>query len=199
VGLKRTDAAPFLYFTYREDGRAFQDVAMWSSNSASVTGLAEPEEVPSVVVTDALLPMLGATPALGRLFTKQDDSPTSERTVILAAGYWRSRFGGDPAAIGRRIMLDGRPSEIIGVLPDSFRFLDLKPSLIRPMRLNRDEVRLGNFGNAAIARLKPGVTIDQANADVARMIPMAMGVFLRSPASTPRRSKRRGLSRTCVR
>ena len=177
VNLKRTDAAPFLYFTYREDGRAFQDVAMWSSGSASVTGLAEPEEVPSVVVTDGLLPMLGATPVLGRLFTKQDDSPNSERTVILAAGYWRSRFGGDASAIGRRIMLDGRPREIIGVLPDSFRFLDQKPSLILPMRLNRDEVRLGNFGNAAIALLKPGVTIDQANADVARMIPMALARF----------------------
>jgi len=177
VNLKRTDAAPFLYFTYREDGRVFQDVAMWSSSSASVTGLAEPEEVPSVVVTDGALPMLGATPALGRLFTKQDDSPSSERTVILTAGYWRSRFGGDPSAIGRRIMLDGRPREIIGVLPDSFRFLDLKPSLILPMRLNRDEVRLGNFGNAAIARLKPGATIDQASADVARMIPIALARF----------------------
>jgi putative ABC transport system permease protein len=177
VNLKSTAASPFLYFTYREDGRVFQDVAMWSSGSASVTGLAEPEEVPSVVVTDGLLPMLGATPALGRLFTKQDDSPSSERTVILAAGYWRSRFGGDPSAIGRRIMLDGRPREIVGILPDSFRFLDLKPSLILPMRLNRDEVRLGNFGNQAIARLKPGVTIEQASADMARLIPIAMTRF----------------------
>src|SRR6186997_1966935 len=70
VNLKSTAASPFLYYTYREDGRVFQDVAMWSAGSASVTGLAEPEEVPTVVVTDGLLPMLGATPALGRLFTK---------------------------------------------------------------------------------------------------------------------------------
>jgi putative ABC transport system permease protein len=177
VNLKSTAASPFLYFTYREDGRVFQDVAMWSSGSASVTGLAEPEEVRSVVVTDGLLPMIGATPALGRVFTREDDSASSERTVILTAGYWRSRFGSDPSAIGRRIMLDGRPRQIIGVLPDSFRFLDLKPSVILPMRLNRAEVRLGNFGNAAIARLKPGVAIEQASADVARMIPIAIGRF----------------------
>src|SRR5262245_55860268 len=70
VNLKSTNAAPFLYFTYREQGRVFQDVAMWASDTVSVTGLAEPEEVPAVIVTDGLLPMLGVTPALGRLFSK---------------------------------------------------------------------------------------------------------------------------------
>src|SRR5262245_50776956 len=177
VNLKSTGGSPFLYFTYREDGRAFEDVAMWASDTVSVTGLAEPEEVPAVIVTDGLLPMLNVTPALGRIFTKQDDSPSSERTVILTAGYWRSRFGGDPSAIGRRIMLDGRPREIIGVLPDSFRFLDLKPSVVLPMRLNRDEVRLGNFGNVALGLLKPGITLEQASTDAARLIPMAFARF----------------------
>src|SRR5882672_3826799 len=127
LGLKSTGAAPFLYFTYREDGRVFQDVAMWTGNTVSVTGLAEPEEVRAIVVTDGLLPMLGATPALGRLFSKEDDSPVGAETVILTAGYWRTRFGGDPATLGRRVLLDGRAREIIGVLPDSFRFLDRKP------------------------------------------------------------------------
>ena len=83
--------------------------------------------------------MFGATPALGRLFTKQDDSPGAADTVILMAGYWRSRFGADPSAIGRRIMLDGKAREIIGVLPDSFRFLDQKPSLILPLQFDRAE------------------------------------------------------------
>ncbi len=177
VNLKSTAAAPFLYFTYREQGRAFQDVAMWASDSVSVTGLAEPEEVPCLIVTDGLLPMLGVAPALGRLFTRRDDSPAGEQTVMLTAGYWRSRFGGDPSAVGRRIMLDGRPREIIGVLPDSFRFLDRKPSLILPMRINREEVRLGSFGNNAVARLKPGVPLEQASADVARLIPIAIASF----------------------
>src|SRR5919112_4654151 len=67
IGLKRTGSAPFLYYTYREDGRVFQDVAMWTSDTESITGVAEPEEVPSLIVTDALLPILGVTPALGRL------------------------------------------------------------------------------------------------------------------------------------
>src|SRR6266566_299988 len=123
VSLKRTDAAPFLYFTYREDGRVFQDVGMWTGDTVSVTGVGEPEEVRCVDVTDAVLPMLGVKPALGRLFTKADDSPGTPGTVILAASYWRTRFGGDPSVIGRGIRLDGRPREIVGVLPDTFRFL----------------------------------------------------------------------------
>src|SRR6185436_14113404 len=82
VGLKQVGAAPFLYFTYREDGRVFQDIAMWQTDTESVTGVAEPEEVRSLIVTESLLPMLGATPALGRLFTKQDDSPGSAEAVV---------------------------------------------------------------------------------------------------------------------
>ena len=75
LGLNHAGAAPFLYFTYREDGRVFGDIAMWQPDTESVTGLAEPEEVQSIVVTERLLPMLGATPMVGRLFTKEDDAP----------------------------------------------------------------------------------------------------------------------------
>jgi len=177
VNMKSIGAAPFQYFTYREDGRVFQDVAIWQSDTESVTGVAEPEEVRSIVVTDGLLPMLGATPALGRLFTKQDDSPGSADTMILMAGYWRTRFGSDPSAIGRRVLVNGRAREIIGVLPDSFRFLDQKPALILPVRLDRAKVFLGQFGYTAVARLKPGATLGQATAEVARLIPVGLNRF----------------------
>src|SRR5471032_2731834 len=145
LNLPHAGSAPFLYYTYREDGRVFQDMAMWAGDTVSVTGLAEPEEVRAVDVTDGLLPILGAIPALGRVFTKLDDAPGAADTVILMSGYWRSRFGGDPSAIGRRIMLDGKAREIIGVLPDSFKFLDQKPSMILPLQFDREKVRLGNF------------------------------------------------------
>jgi putative ABC transport system permease protein len=177
IDLPRAGAAPFLYFTYREDGRVFQDVALWNGDTESVTGVGEPEEVRSIAVTDGLLPMLGATPALGRLISKQDDAPGSDDTMMLAAGYWRSRFGSDPTVIGRRVMVNGKPREIVGVLSDAFAFLGQKPALILPMRLDRSKVRLGQFGSNAVARLKPGVTLDQATADVARMIPIGMAKF----------------------
>src|ERR1051326_3645532 len=67
VNIKSAGAAPFLYFTYREQGRVFQDVALWTTNTVTVTGLAEPEEVRAILVSDGVLPMLGATPVVGRL------------------------------------------------------------------------------------------------------------------------------------
>jgi predicted permease len=179
AGLKLEHAgiAPFLYFTYREDGRVFHDVAMWNGETVSVTGLAEPEEVRALDVTDGLLPMLGATPALGRLFSKQDDSPGTAETTMLMAGYWHTRFGNDPSVIGRRILVNGVPREVVGVLPDSFAFPDQKPSLVLPMRLDREKVRLGQFSFTGVARLKPGVTVDQATADVARLVPLGLTKF----------------------
>jgi hypothetical protein len=170
-------AAPFLYFTYREEGRVFQDVGLWNTGTVSVTGGGDPEEVRTLFLTDGVLPVLGVQPMLGRLFSRADDSPGTPETVVLTAGYWRSKFGADSAAIGRTLMVDSRPREIIGVLPDSFRFLDRRVSLVVPYRFNRSEVFLGQFSYSAIARLKPGTTIEQASADVARLIPISLTRF----------------------
>jgi putative ABC transport system permease protein len=177
VKLTSAGAAPFQYFTYREDGRVFQDVGLWNTGTVSVTGLAEPEEVRTLFATDAVLPMLGVQPMLGRVFTRADDTPGTPETVVLAAGYWRSRFGGDPAAVGRMLMVDSQPREIVGVLPDSFRFLDRSVSLVLPYRFDREKVFLGQFSFQALARLKPGATIAQATVDVARLIPVSLNRF----------------------
>jgi putative ABC transport system permease protein len=177
VKLTNAGAAPFLYFTYREDGRVFQDLGLWTTGTVSITGLAEPEEVRTLFATDAILPMLGAQPLVGRVFTRADDTPATPETVVLTEGYWRSRFGGNPAAVGKTLMVDSKPREIIGVLPDSFRFLDRQVSIVLPYRFDRSKVFLGQFSYAAIARLKPGVTITQATADVARLIPLSLTRF----------------------
>jgi predicted permease len=184
VNLTSAGAAPFLYFTYREEGRTFEDIGMWTADALSVTGLAEPEQVDGIDVTDGVLPLLGARPLLGRLFLRQDDSPGSPETAMLSFGYWQTRFGGDASAIGRRILVNGRPREIIGVLPAQFRFLDLKPALFLPLQQDRSKTYLGNFSYYAMARLKPGVTMAQATADVARMIPMALRKFPPFPGYT---------------
>ena len=175
--LKGAGMAPFLYFTYRDEARAFDRVAIWQPARGSVTGLAEPEEVNTIRVTDGVLPSLGVAPTIGRAFTAQDDSPGTQETVILTAGYWRRKFGADPSAVGRRIVLNGRARDIIGVMPDSFRFLDRRIAIIEPLRLNRSETHLGNFSYSGFARLKTGATIDQATTDIRRMIPLAMERF----------------------
>jgi hypothetical protein len=83
VNLKSAGSAPFLYFTYREQSKSFADVGLWQGDTATVTGLAEPEEIRVVDVSDGVLPILGAKPAAGRLFTRADDTPGSPETVIL--------------------------------------------------------------------------------------------------------------------
>jgi predicted permease len=103
---------------------------------------------------------------------------------MLGYGYWQSRFGGDRSAIGRRIMVDGKAREIIGVLPAKFRLLDRKPALLTPLQFDRSKTRLGNFSYQSIARLRPGVTLAQATADVTRMIPIALRKFPPYPGYT---------------
>ena len=93
---------------------------------------------------------------------------------MLSYGYWQRKFGGDRSAVGRRLVVDGEAHDIIGVLPQGFRFLDIDADLVLPMRFDRAKLFVGNFSYQSIARLKPGVTMAQANADVARMMPMVM-------------------------
>jgi predicted permease len=177
VNIPKAGAAPFLYFTYREEGRVFQDVGLWQTGTLTVTGRAEPEEVPALFVTDGVLPILGVQPMLGRVFSKADDSPGTPETVVLTTAYWRSKFGSDTGVVGKSLMIDSKPREIIGVLPDTFHFLDRQVSLVVPYRLDRSKVFLGQFSFNGIARLKPGTTIAQANADLARLIPLSLTKF----------------------
>jgi len=169
--------APSNYYTYRDEQRSFEDIGMWDSRAVTVTGIAEPEQVESLVVTEAILPLLRIQPLKGRWFNANDDTPKSPPTAILSYAYWQARFGGDPNVLGRRILVDNVAREVIGVMPEHFRFLDRKPALILPMQLNRSAVLIGEFSYQSIARLKPGVTIAQANADIARMLPMVSQKF----------------------
>ncbi|HEY1307600.1 MAG TPA: ABC transporter permease [Vicinamibacterales bacterium] len=164
--------SPTMAFTYREEGRAFQDVGLWSIGGVTVTGLSEPEQVRTLWVTDGILRSLGVAPVLGRWFSREDDTPGTPETVVLMYGYWQRRLGGDPGVIGRAITIDSRPRAVIGVMPASFTFLDTNGELILPHRFDRGRVFLGNFSFNGIARLKPGVTVQQANADVGRMLPI---------------------------
>ncbi len=177
VNIKELGSAPFLYFTYRDESKTLDDVGLWQGDTASITGRAEPEEVESIDVTERVLPALGVQMALGRAFNTSDATPGSPDTVILSYGYWRSKFGGDPSAVGQSLMVDGKPREIIGVLPERFHFLERKPAVLTPLQLDPSKTFLGNFSYQGIARLKSGATIAQANADAARMILLAMGRF----------------------
>lgn len=170
--------APSNYFIYRDQSRTFEDVGIYQGDSVSVTGVAEPEQVNAVDVTDGILPILGIPPMLGRWFNRTDGTPGSPATVVLTYGYWQRKFGGNRSIIGRNVTIDGKPSQIIGVMPQRFRFLDYENlALLLPLRFDRNKLFLGQFSYEGLARLKPGATIEQANADVARMFPIVLRSF----------------------
>ncbi len=177
VGIKDLNTSAAGYFNFREENTAFADIALWESGFETVTGLVEPQRVETVSVTAHLLPLLGVQPALGRAFTDQDDAPGAPDQVLLSYGYWQRKFGGDRGVIGKRITAGGVTREVIGVLPQSFWLIDQNPDLVFALKLDRNKATMGGFHYHAIARLKPGVTLAQANADVGRMVPLERKKF----------------------
>jgi predicted permease len=184
VNIPLLNMGPGNYFVYREENRSFEDVGLWDNWAVSITGTGEPERVPALYVTDGMLPLLRVAPALGRVFTKEDDLPGAPRRVILSDAFWRRKFGGDAGVVGRSLNIDGNPVEIIGVLPASFRFLDEDAQLLMTFQFDRSKVMAANFSYQGVARLKPGVTLEQANADVARMLPLTVERFQLPPGFT---------------
>lgn len=177
--------SPSMYFTYAEQNRTFQSLGVWIPGTANVTGLAEPEQVRAVNVSDGVLQALGVPPALGRWFSQADQIPGGAERVMLSYGYWQRRFGGDPAVVGRNLLVDSRSREIIGVMPQGFRFLDADFDLIVPLAFDRGKLILAGFGYHGIARVKPGVSIAEANADMTRMLPIWMDSWSNGPGTNP--------------
>jgi hypothetical protein len=174
--------APSNYFIYREQNSSLQDIAMMTGDSASITGIGEPEQVRTQRVTDGMTSILGAVPLLGRSFSRQDDQPNSPPTVVLMYGYWQRKFGGDRGIVGQQIKVDGKAMQIIGVMPKDFHFLDQEdPALLVPFQWDRGKIFLGNFSYFTVARLKPGATNEQARADVERMLPTVLASFPAPP------------------
>jgi predicted permease len=162
--------SPVTYFTYR-DQKVFDDIGMWDQGAVTVTGRGEPERLETILVSDGTLPIVGIRPILGRTFTPDDDAPGSAETVLISYAYWQRAFGGSADVINQSLVVDGRPRQVIGVLPEGFRFLRYNPAMVLPFRFNRNEIFIGNFSYQALARLKPGQTIEEANANIARLIP----------------------------
>ena len=174
-----TNHGPATYLTYRENQRAFEAIGAWDPTEVSITGGGDPERVHALSVSAATLPLLRVQPVLGRVFSAEDDTPGSPLRVVLTYGYWQRRFGGAENVVGRPLVIDGSPAEVIGVLPSSFKFLRTRPAIVLPLPLDANAPRGISFGFQALARLNPEVTLAQANADVARMIALLPPVFAR--------------------
>jgi predicted permease len=134
-------------------------------------------------VIDSILIRPLAYPRADALISVRHAAPGSAETVMLTYGYWQRRFGGDTSIVGRTLTIDSRPRTVIGVMSEAFRF-QRDPELILPQRFDRSTQFLANFGFQAIARLKPGITIEQAGADVGRLVGVWLNTWPPNPGST---------------
>jgi predicted permease len=178
INIKDLNMCPSIYFIDREQSTTLQDIGVYDGDAVNVTGTGQPEHLRGLDVTDGTLPLLGVTPALGRLFTRKDDTAGSPETILISYAYWQQKFGGASSVIGTSINVDGRTRQIIGVLPRDFHFLDNPDAaIVMPFQWDRSKIKLGNFSQRALARLKPGVTMQQASADMARLLPITLRSF----------------------
>jgi predicted permease len=166
---------PGLYAAWKQHSAAFQEFGVWTQSPATVTGIGDPEQIHTVTITQGILPALGIPPLLGRWFSVEDDTPGTPETVILSHSYWLRRFGGDEQILGRQILIDSVSRQVIGVMPRNFRFLDLSPDVLLPQRFATANLPfLEPYSLSGMARLKPGMTIDLANQDAARILDQVM-------------------------
>ena len=167
------------YVDYRDNSQTFEDIAIFNNRSLNLTGDGEPERVVGAWGSANLFPLLGVEPLLGRTFTAAEEDRDKDLVVVLGYGLWQRRFAGDPGIVGQKIALNGVNREVIGIMPQGFSFprketeMWVPPSLTEGRRASR-----GSFWIQAIGRLKPGVTIAQAQADMSQI---AAGIVERDP------------------
>ncbi len=166
-GLNLPASAPE-YLDFREQNRTFSELGALIGNIYGLTGEgAEPERVVGARVSASFLPALGARLQIGRNFLPEEDRFGNEHEVILSDGFWRRRFGADRGLVGRAINLDGNPTTIVGVLPPNFNFGDVDYDVYAPLGINPKLLRARQArGLTVVGRLKPGVSRQQALADM---------------------------------
>ncbi|GGG94511.1 ABC transporter permease [Silvibacterium dinghuense] len=178
VNIPQLNMSAANYFIDREQNTTLQDIGIYDGDAFDITGGNAPERVSGADVTDGTLPILGAQPVLGRLFSRQDDLPNAPHTILISYGYWQRKFGGARSVLGRTLVADGQMRQIIGVLPKGFHVADLDDAdIYAPMQIDRAKVHLGGFNDRAVARLKPGITLQQAYADLAHLQAVTLRSF----------------------
>jgi putative ABC transport system permease protein len=155
------------YVDYKEQNQVFEDMAAFNNRSFNLTGAGDPLRVVGVWSTASLFSVLGVDAAVGRTFTEEEEEPGKDLVVVLSHGLWQSRFGGDPSVIGRSISLNGVNRTVLGVMPASFAFPQKNTEFWVPLAVTPERRRARFFISLkAVGRLKPGVTLAQAQADM---------------------------------
>src|SRR5215212_1214810 len=167
AGFPHNTPAPANYVDWKNQNQSFSDMAATAEASFNITGDGDPERVTAHSVTGNFFPLLGVQPLLGRGFLPEEDRPGANKVVVLSYKLWQTRYGGDRQILNRDIQLNGEKYSVVGVMPASFQFLESSVRLWVPLALDQEELanRGGHYLNV-VARLKSGVAMSQAQADM---------------------------------
>lgn len=168
LGIQQNQAAPANFFDLRNQNQSFEALGAYGPLDINLTGAGDPERLDGQLVTANVFSILGVAPALGRTFLANEDQPGQEHVVVLSDALWQRRFNRDPSIINRNITLNGESFTVVGVMPRSFFFPLRETELWVPWAMEPEQASgRGDHYLALVARLKPGVSIDSANADLA--------------------------------
>jgi predicted permease len=177
--------SPSMFLTFSEHNRTFQSLGLWSAGTADLTGIGQPEEVHVVTVSSGLLETLAVPPVAGRWLNADDQKPQGSKSVLIGYGFWQRQFGGQRSVIGQTIRLDTQYWQIVGIMPRGFKVVDSEFDVLRPAPLAFDPRHqiMEGFAWNGVGRLKSGVTIGQADADISSLIPVWMDSWSDGPGS----------------
>jgi putative ABC transport system permease protein len=155
------------FIDWRDQNQTFEGMAAITDDSFNLTGAGDPERLEGQRVSTNLFPLLGVEPQIGRVFTAAEDQPGNERVVLLSYGLWQRRFGGDAGIVGKTLQLNGAGYTVVGVMPVRFQFPTPDDEAWVPIAFSQeDAANRGRHYLRVVGRIKPNVTLAQAQADV---------------------------------
>ena len=171
LGFPRNTPAPANYVDWKNQSQSFEDVAATVEQTFNLTGDGNPERVAAYAVTANFFPLFGVPPAVGRGFTRDDDRPGAHKVAVLSHELWQTRYGSDSQIINRDIQLDGEKYTVVGVMPAGFQFFESDVRLWVPAAFTAEQLASrGNHYLKVVARMKAGVTLKQAQADISAVM-----------------------------
>jgi len=174
VGLAKGNQTAGTYRTYKSLARSLDGIGIYQRDAVNVSdprSASEPQRIASAQMTASVITVLQVVPLLGRTFSDAEDAPRGPNVVLISEGLWRSRFGADPRVLGRTLEVNGKSREIVGVMPQRFRFPAAETQLWLPLQLDPNDPFPGGFNYDAVARLRPGITVDAAGRDLKAVLP----------------------------
>ncbi|MEE8587296.1 MAG: ABC transporter permease, partial [Acidobacteriota bacterium] len=165
-GWDRFGVSPLNFLDWRDQNEAFQQIAAYHSYDFNYTTGSRAERILGAIASAELFDVLGVKPALGRTFSAQEDRPGKDRVAVISHAFWQGMLGGESEVLGSSINLDGTPYTVIGVMPPGFAFPSPNTRVWRPAALDPGPTQRGGRSLAALARLKPGVPLEQADAEI---------------------------------